>query len=56
MLIYKGRTRQSDQMKGVRGETADVPVTWGNFGQWGNFGHILTSSIPDFLFSVSLRF
>ena len=34
----------------------NIPVTWGNFGQWGNFGHILALSIPDFLVSVSLRF
>ena len=26
----------------------EVPVTWGNFGQWGNFGPILASSFPHF--------
>ena len=33
-----------------------VPVTWGNFGQWGNFGHILISSIPNFLSQYDLKF
>ena len=25
----------------------DLPVTWGNFGLWGNFGHISVFWIPD---------
>ena len=31
-----------------------LPVTWDNFGQWGNFGDILAWSILDFLVSVWL--
>ena len=29
--------------------TGEIPVTWDNFGQWGNFGHVQASSIPHFL-------
>ena len=45
---FKSLGREKDPIKKYESLSInEQPVTWGNFGQWGNLGHISVSLNPD---------